>query len=76
MVLVPSGMVLHIKSYSLHGLINHRDHSNVNHIPSSILINICIKPLINQSIAQRHYTNLLYKSGKRERHPIGLESTE
>jgi hypothetical protein len=39
----PSGMVLHIKSYALHGLISHRDHSNVNHISSSILLNICIK---------------------------------
>jgi hypothetical protein len=39
----PSGMVLHIKSYTLHGLISHRDHSNANHISSSILLNICIK---------------------------------
>jgi hypothetical protein len=71
----PSGMVLHIKSYALHGLISHRDHSNVNHISSSILLNICIKPLIRQSIAQRHYKNLQYKIGEKTRHPIGLMST-
>jgi hypothetical protein len=41
-----SGMILHINSYALHGLISHRDHSNVNHIQSSILLNICIKPLL------------------------------
>jgi hypothetical protein len=57
----PSSMVLHIKSYALHGLISHRDHSNVNHISSLILLNICIKTLIHQSIAQRHYKNLQYK---------------
>jgi hypothetical protein len=61
----PSGMVLHIKSYALHGLISHRDHSNVNHISSSILLNICIKPLIHQSIAPRHYKNLQYKIGEK-----------
>jgi hypothetical protein len=71
----PSSMVLHIKGYALHGLISHRDHSNVNHISSSILLNICIKSLIHQSIAQRRYTSLQYKSGKRTRHPIGLVST-
>ena len=41
-----SGMILHINSYALHGLISHRDHSNVNHIQSSILLNMCIKPLL------------------------------
>ena len=51
----PLGMILHINSYALHGLISHRVHSNVNHISSSILLNICIKTLIHQSIAQRHY---------------------
>jgi hypothetical protein len=61
----PSGMVLHIKSYALHGLISHRDHSNVNHISSSILLNICIKLLIHQSIAQRHYKNPQYKVGEK-----------
>ena len=71
-----SGMILHIKSYALHGLISHRDHSNANHISSSILINICMKSLIDQSIAQRRYTYLLYKSEKRARHPIGLVSTK
>jgi hypothetical protein len=61
----PSSMVLHIKSYALHGLIGHRDHRNVNHISSSILLNICIKPLIHQSIAQRHYKNPQYKIGEK-----------
>ena len=63
----PSGMVLHIKSYALHGLISHRDHSIVNHISSLILLNICIKSLIHMSIAQRHYTSLLYKSGGKDK---------
>jgi hypothetical protein len=61
------GMVLHIKSYALHGLISHEDHSNVNHISSSILLNICIKPLIHQSIAQRHYKNLQYKIREKDK---------
>jgi hypothetical protein len=59
----PSGMILHINSYALHGLISHRDHSNVNHISSSILLNMCIKPRLPQSSARRHYTNLQYKFG-------------
>jgi hypothetical protein len=42
----PSGMILHINRYALHGLISHKDHSNVNHIQSSILLNMCIKPLL------------------------------
>jgi hypothetical protein len=62
-----SGMVLHIKSYALHGLISHMDHSNVNHISSLILLNICIKSLIHLSIAQRHYTSLLYKFGGKDK---------
>jgi hypothetical protein len=61
----PSGMVLHIKSYALHWLISHKDRSNVNHISSSILLNICIKPLIHQSIAPRHYKNLQDKTGEK-----------
>jgi hypothetical protein len=40
-----SGMILHINSYALYGLTSHRDHSNVNHSSSSILLNMCIKPL-------------------------------
>jgi hypothetical protein len=60
-------MVLHIKSYALHGLISHRDHSNVNHISSLILLNICIKTLIHHSIAQRHYKNLQYKLEKKDK---------
>ena len=62
-----SGMVLHIKSYALHGLISHRDHSNVNHISSSILLNMCIKSLIHQLAAQRCYTSLQYKSGEKDK---------
>jgi len=61
------GMVLHIKGYALHGLISHRDHSNVNHISSSILLNICTRSLIHKSIAQRRYTSLQYKSEEREK---------
>jgi hypothetical protein len=56
-----SGMVLNINSYALHGLIIHRDHRNVNHISSSIILNMCIKSLIPQLKSQRHYTNLQYK---------------
>jgi hypothetical protein len=62
-----SGMVLHIKGYALHGLISHRDHSNVNHISSLILLNICIKSLIHQLTAQRRYTSLQYKSGGKDK---------
>ena len=62
-----SGMVLHIKNYALRGLISHRDHSNVNHISSSILLNICIKSLIHLSIAQRRYTSLLCKSRRKDK---------
>jgi hypothetical protein len=62
-------MVLHIKNYALHGLISHRDHSNVNHISSSILSNICIKALIYHSIAQRLYKNLQYKVEKKDKIP-------
>jgi hypothetical protein len=63
----PSSMVLHIKGYALHGLISHRDHINVNHISSLILLNTCIKSLIHQSIAQRRYTSLQYKSGEKDK---------
>jgi hypothetical protein len=63
----PLGMVLHIKGYALHELISHRDHSNVNHISSLILLNTCIKSLIHQSIAQRCYTSLQYKSGEKDK---------
>jgi hypothetical protein len=54
-------MVLHIKNFALHGLISPWDHSNVNHISSLNLSNTCIKPLAYPLIAQRHYTDLLYK---------------
>jgi hypothetical protein len=63
----PSGMILHINSYALRGLISHRDHSNVNHNSSSILLNMCIKSLIHQLKAQRHYTSLQYKFGENDR---------
>jgi hypothetical protein len=64
-----SCMVLHIKNYALHGLISHRDHSNVNHILSLILSNICIKTLIYHPIAQRHYKNLQYKVEEKDKTP-------
>jgi hypothetical protein len=51
----------HQKLRPLHGLINPRDHSNVNHISSLNLSNTCIKPLAYPIRAQRHYTDLLYK---------------
>jgi hypothetical protein len=63
----PSGMVLHIKNFALHGLISHRDHSNVNHISSLIISNTCIKPLIYRSIAQRYYNDLQYKAEEKEK---------
>jgi hypothetical protein len=63
----PPGMILHINNYALCGLISHRDHSNVNHISSSILLNMCIKSLIHQLKAQRHYTSLQYKFGENDR---------
>jgi hypothetical protein len=65
----PSGMVLHIKNFALHGLISHRDHSNVNHVSSLILSNICIKTLIYHPIAQRHYKELQYKAEEKDKTP-------
>jgi hypothetical protein len=62
-------MVLHIKNFALHGLISHRDHSNVNHVSSLILSNTCIKHLIYQSIAQRHYNDLQYKAEEKDKIP-------
>jgi hypothetical protein len=63
------GMILHIENFSLHGLISHRDHSNVNHISSLILSNACIKPLTYHPIAQRHYNDLLYKAEEKYKIP-------
>jgi hypothetical protein len=63
----PSGMVLHIKGYAIHGLISHRDHRNVNHISSLILLNICIKSLVHQLTTQRCYRSLQYKSGGKDK---------
>jgi hypothetical protein len=54
-------MVLHIKNFALHGLIIPWDHRNVNHISSLNLSNTCIKPLACHLVAQRHYTDPLYK---------------
>ena len=65
----PSGMILHIKNFALHGLISHRDHSNVNHISSLILSNACIKPLIYHPIAQRYYKDLQYKAEEKDKTP-------
>jgi hypothetical protein len=71
----PPGMVLHIKDYALHGLISPRHHSNVNHISSLNLSNICMKSLTNHLRAQRHYTDPLYKAKETKRQPIGLIPT-
>jgi hypothetical protein len=60
-------MVLHIKNFALHGLIIPRDHSNVNHISSLNLSNTCIKPLAYPLIAQRYYTDLLYKAEEKDK---------
>jgi hypothetical protein len=60
-------MVLHIKNFALHGLISPWDHSDVNHISSLNLSNTCIKPLTYHLIAQRYYTNPLYKVEERDR---------
>jgi hypothetical protein len=65
----PSGMVLHIKNFALHGLISPRDHSNVNHISSLILSNACIKPLAYHLLAQRHYKDPLYKAEEKDKVP-------
>jgi hypothetical protein len=56
----PSGMVVHIKNFALHGLISHKDHSNVNHVSSLKLSNICIKILIDHPLAQKYYKGLQY----------------
>jgi hypothetical protein len=51
----PSGMILHINRYALHGLTSHRDHRNVNHIQSSILLNMCIKPFYSVKCSKTLY---------------------
>jgi hypothetical protein len=60
-------MVLYIKNFALHGLISPWDHSNVNHISSLNLSNTCIKPLAYPLMAQRYYTDLLYKAEERDK---------
>jgi hypothetical protein len=67
-------MVLHIKNFALHGLISHKDHSNVNHVSSLMLSNTCIKTLIYHPIAQKYYKGLQYKAEEKTKHPIGLAS--
>jgi hypothetical protein len=62
-------MVLHIKNFALHGLISHRDHSNVNHVSSLRFSNICIKILIYHSIAQRYYKDLQYNAEEKDKIP-------
>jgi hypothetical protein len=62
-------MVLHIKNFALHGLISHRDHSNVNRVSSLMLSNTCIKTLIYHSIAQRYYNDLQYKAEEKDKIP-------
>jgi hypothetical protein len=47
----------------------HKDHSNVNHVSSLILLNICIKTLIYHPIAQRHYQDLQYKVEEKDKTP-------
>jgi hypothetical protein len=64
-------MVLHIKKFTLHGLISPRDHRNVDHISSLILSNACIIPLAYHLIAQRNYTDLLYKEKEKRKCPVG-----
>jgi hypothetical protein len=68
----PSGMILHINRYTLHGIIRH---SNVNHIQSSILLNMCIKSLLPsqvlKDIIQICKASLEEVIGR----PIGLVST-
>jgi hypothetical protein len=70
----PSSMVLHIKNFTLHGLISPRDHSNVNHISSLILSNASIRPLAYHLISQRYYTDLLYKAEEETKCPVGPAS--
>jgi hypothetical protein len=70
----PSGMVLHIKNFALHGLFSPRDHSNVNHISSLILSNGSIRLLAYHLIAQRYYTDLLYKAEEKTKSPVGPTS--
>jgi hypothetical protein len=70
-----SGMILHINRYALHGLTSHRDHSNVNHIQSSILLNMCIKPLLPSQVLKDIIQ--IFKESLEELtgHPIGLVPT-
>ena len=71
----PPGMVLHIKGYALQGLISPRHHSNVNHISSLNLSNICTTSLTNLLIAQKPYTDPPYKVKATKGQPIGSTPT-
>jgi hypothetical protein len=70
-----SGMIMHINRYALHGLISHGEHSNVNHIQSSILLNMCIKPLLPSQVLKDSIQ--IYKASLEEvrGRPIGLVPT-
>jgi hypothetical protein len=65
----PSGMVLNIKNFAIHGLISPQDHNNVNHVSSLILSNASIRPQTYHLIAQRYYTDLLYKAEQKNKVP-------
>ena len=45
----------------------HRHHSNVHHISSLNLSNVCMKSLTNHHIALRHYTDPLYRAKETKR---------
>jgi hypothetical protein len=71
----PSGMILHINKYALHGFISPKYHSNVNHIQSSILLTMCIKPFLPSQVLK--YIIQICKASLEEvtGHLIGLMST-
>jgi hypothetical protein len=68
----PSGMVLHIKNYALHGLISHRDHSNVNHISSLIFIKHMHKNPDTSFNSSKTLQKSTIQDQRKGRHPIGL----
>jgi hypothetical protein len=72
----PSSMILHINRYALHELTSHRHHSNVNHIQSSILLNMCIKPLLPSQVLKDIIQICKASLEEVTGHPIGLVSTE
>jgi hypothetical protein len=70
-----SGMILHINRYSLHGIMSHKDHSNANHIQLSILLNMCIKPLLPSQVLKDIIQIYKLSLEKVTRRPIGLVFT-